>query len=93
MDPAHPVTAGVGGFAVASEQYYMHVNPNNHVLAETTFTGEHLPWLAGHRMPQASVREWGAGRVFYHAIGHTVADLGGADVRRLTTRSDGPRSG
>jgi type 1 glutamine amidotransferase len=86
VDHDHPITAGVGDFSVASEQYYMHVDPNNHVLAETTFTGEHLPWLAGHRMPQAWVRRWGGGRVFYHAIGHTVADLDDPDVRRLTAR-------
>ncbi|MFI1336336.1 ThuA domain-containing protein [Streptomyces sp. NPDC020845] len=46
-DTGHPITAGVRDFRVASEQYYMSVDPNNHVLAETTFTGEHLPWLDG----------------------------------------------
>jgi len=83
-DPGHEVTAGVESFPVASEQYYMHVNPNNHVLAETVFTGEHLPWLQGHRMPQAWVRQWGLGRVFYHAIGHDPANLADPNVRRLT---------
>jgi hypothetical protein len=29
----------------------MHVDPNNHVLAETVFTGEHVSWLDGMRMP------------------------------------------
>jgi type 1 glutamine amidotransferase len=80
----HPVADGVEDFAVASEQYYMHVNPNNLVLAETTFTGEHLPWLDGHTSPVAWVREWGAGRVFYHSIGHTPVDLDEPNVRRLT---------
>lgn len=83
-DPDHPVTAGVSDFNVASEQYYMHVNPNNHVLAETCFTGEHLPWLEGHTSPVAWVRGWGEGRVFYHSIGHTPQDLADSDVRRLT---------
>jgi type 1 glutamine amidotransferase len=84
LDTDHQVTKGVASFPVASEQYYCHVNPNNHVLAETVFTGEHLPWLEGHRMPQAWVRSWGKGRVFYHAIGHGPSDLEGPDVRRLT---------
>jgi type 1 glutamine amidotransferase len=32
----------------------------------------------------AWVREWGAGRVFYHSIGHTPVDLDEPNVRRLT---------
>lgn len=83
-DREHPVTQGVSNFTVRSEQYYMHVNPNNHVLAQTRFTGEHLPWLDGHLMPQAWVREWGEGRVFYHAIGHNLDDLADPSVRQLT---------
>ncbi len=84
VDNDHDVTQGIGSFDVASEQYYCHVNPNNQVLAETVFNGEHLPWLKGHRMPQAWVRTWGNGRVFYHSIGHTPQDLEDPDVRRLT---------
>ena len=83
-DQSHPVTFGVDSFDVASEQYYMHVNPNVHVLAETTFTGEHLPWLAGHTMPQAWVTQWGEGRVFYHAVGHDPSNLDDPNVRLLT---------
>jgi type 1 glutamine amidotransferase len=76
-------TQDVGDFVVASEQYYMFVDPNNHVLMETVFTGEHLHWLDGHRMPQAWTRRWGAGRVFYSAIGHDIGDLANPDVTRL----------
>ncbi len=83
-DRDHPVTQGVDSFPVQSEQYYMHVNPNNHVLAETVFSGEHLPWLEGHRMPQAWVRSWGEGRVFYHAIGHDLSNLSDANARLMT---------
>ena len=82
-DRGHPVTDGVPDFAAASEQYYMHVDPNNHVLAETVFSGEHIGWLDGARMPVAWVRRWGAGRVFYNAIGHTPEDLRAPDVTRL----------
>lgn len=84
VDADHPVMRGVSSFEVRSEQYYMHVNPNNHVLAETVFTGEHLPWLAGHRMPQAWTRSWGAGRVFYHAIGHDLQNLEDPNARLMT---------
>lgn len=83
-DREHSVTAGVSDFQVASEQYYMHADPNNHVLAETVFTGEHLPWLDGLTSPVAWVRDWGKGRVFYHSVGHDPSNLDDPDVRRLT---------
>ncbi|MGR3867575.1 ThuA domain-containing protein [Streptomyces graminifolii] len=85
-DNGHPITAGVKDFQVASEQYYMSVDPNNHVLAETTFTGEHLPWLQGKTIPQAWTRAWGQGRVFYSAVGHDLDDLQTPDVTRLCTQ-------
>jgi type 1 glutamine amidotransferase len=83
-DATHEVTNGVGDFKVASEQYYMHVDPNNHVLAETVFSGEHLPWIEGHKSPVAWVRQWGEGRVFFHSIGHSPSDLDEPNVRLLT---------
>lgn len=83
VDNTHEITAGVQDFAVASEQYYMSVDPNNHVLAESTFTGEHLPWLDGRTIPQAWTRNWGRGRVFYSAVGHDLDDLQNPDVTRL----------
>lgn len=84
IDHDHPVSHGVNDFSVASEQYYMSVDPNITVLAETTFTGEHFAWLDGTKSPVAWVRQWGDGRVFYHSIGHGPQDLAGDDVRRLT---------
>jgi uncharacterized protein len=84
VDRDHEVTAGVNDFGVASEQYYMSVDPNNRVLAETTFDGQHFPWLDGLTSPVAWVRQWGRGRVFYQSVGHGPDDLAGADVRRLT---------
>jgi len=84
VDRDHEVTKGVNDFQVASEQYYMSVDPNNVVLADTTFDGEHVAWLDGLTSPVAWVRQWGRGRVFYHSIGHATADLAGDDVRRLT---------
>jgi type 1 glutamine amidotransferase len=75
VDRDHEVTHGVEDFEVASEQYYMQVDPAVHVLASTTFTGEHLPWLDGVEMPVAYTKRWGEGRVFYSSVGHLPKDL------------------
>lgn len=83
VDRDHPVTAGVDDFYAATEQYYMNVDPRNHVLLETVFDGDHMPWLAGQRMPQAWVKNWGAGRVFYSALGHYLEDLTAEPVAQL----------
>ncbi len=84
VDHNHEVSRGVGDFNVRSEQYYMQVDPNIHVLAETVFDGNPFPWIAGNRSPVAWVRQWGRGRVFYHSIGHDTGNLADPDVRRLT---------
>ncbi|MCK4602083.1 MAG: ThuA domain-containing protein, partial [Phycisphaerae bacterium] len=36
VDHADPITADLDDFQIHSEQYYMHVDPSNHVLATTT---------------------------------------------------------
>jgi type 1 glutamine amidotransferase len=66
-----PITAGLSDFRVRTEQYLMHVNPNNKVLATTTFNGEHDPWIDGYTMPVAWKKVYGKGRVFYTSLGHT----------------------
>ena len=83
VDPDHPVAAGVSDFAVATEQYYLHVDPSVHVLADSVFTGQHLPWLAGVAMPVAYTHSWGMGRVFYETVGHRLTDLETPAVTRL----------
>ena len=45
-----------------SEQYYMHTDPNNEVLATTTFTGEIVPGIEGTVMPVVWKRELGKGQ-------------------------------
>lgn len=40
-DRDDPITAGLDDFAMHSEQYYLHVDPSNEVLATTTFDGSH----------------------------------------------------
>jgi uncharacterized protein len=72
----HPVIAGVPAFGITTEQYYMHVDPGNEVLAVTEFVADpEYPDLVGVVMPVTWLRHWGQGRVFVTAIGHNLADL------------------
>jgi type 1 glutamine amidotransferase len=73
--PDDPVMAGVSSFAYRSEQYYMHVDPSNEVLATTTFTGEHASWIDGVTMPVVWKRKHGKGRVFYSSLGHVASEF------------------
>lgn len=81
-----PVTEGIGDFDYRSEQYYMHVDPSNEVLATTTFTGEHAPWIDGVVMPVAWKRRHGKGRVFYSALGHVASEFEVPQMRKLLER-------
>ena len=50
VNVTHPTTRSSQGsrdFPYRSEQYYMHVDPANEVLATTTFCGEHAAWIEG----------------------------------------------
>ncbi len=70
-----PVTKGLKDFKMHSEQYYMHVDPNVKVLAMTSFTGDHAPWIEGAVMPVVWKKTYGEGRVFYNSLGHVAADF------------------
>jgi type 1 glutamine amidotransferase len=74
-DHDDPVTRGLKDFKIRSEQYYMHVDPGNKVLASTTFSGEHAAWIAGTVMPVVWKRQYGTGRVFYSSLGHVATDF------------------
>jgi type 1 glutamine amidotransferase len=84
--PSDPIVAGLKDFAVHSEQYYMHVDPSNDVLATTIFDTKSAPWVNGTIMPVVWKRTYGAGRVFYQSIGHSPAELQIPEVRELTKR-------
>jgi type 1 glutamine amidotransferase len=72
----HPVVAGLGTFEVHTEQYYMHVDPGNEVLATTEFLPDpDRPEIGTPTVPVTWVRQHGAGRVFVTTIGHRMADL------------------
>jgi len=81
-----PITAGLRDFRVESEQYYMHVDPSNEVLATTTFGGAHVPWIAGVTIPVVWKRRWGQGRVFYCSVGHVAKDFDVPEAREIVRR-------
>jgi uncharacterized protein len=86
VEHQHPITAGLQDFTMNSEQYYMHVDPSNHVLATTTFSGEHTSWIEGTVMPVVWTRRWGRGRVFYTSLGHVRKDFDVHEAREITRR-------
>jgi type 1 glutamine amidotransferase len=81
-----PITAGLSDFKMHSEQYYMHVDPSNEVLATTTYTGEYAPWVAGAVMPVVWKRMWGAGKVFYSSLGHVAKDFDVPEAKEIVRR-------
>ncbi len=84
--PDDPVMAGIKDFAYRSEQYYMHVDPSNEVLATTTFNGDHAPWIDGVVMPVVWKRRYGKGRVFYSSLGHVSAEFQVPEMRTILLR-------
>ena len=84
--PEDPVMAGLSDFDYRSEQYYMHVDPSNEVLATTTFSGEHAEWITGVVMPVAWKRRHGQGRVFYSSLGHVSAEFQVPQMRTILER-------
>lgn len=81
-----PIVAGIDTFAMRSEQYFLHVDPSNEVLATTTFTGEHAPWIDGTVMPVVWKRRYGAGKVFYCSLGHVAKDFDVPEAKEIVTR-------
>jgi hypothetical protein len=81
-----PIVAGLKDFSVHSEQYYMHVDPSNEVLATTTFETKSAPWVNGTVMPVVWKRRYGAGRVFYQSMGHGPKEFEVPEVREITRR-------
>ena len=84
--PDDPVMAGLSSFAYRSEQYYLHVDPANKVLATTTFSGSHAEWIEGVVMPVVWKRRHGAGRVFYSSLGHVAAEFAVPEMRTILER-------
>ena len=83
-----PIVAGLDDFQMHSEQYFMHVDPSNEVLATTTFQGEHwgVDWVKGVTMPVAWKKRYGAGKVFYSSLGHVATDFDVPEAREIMRR-------
>ena len=89
-EPDHFITSGTNDFQVRSEQYYMHTDPANKVLATTEFPtpgadGAHVT-NGVVQMPVVWTKMWGQGRVFYSSLGHVAATVREPDPLRLFTR-------
>jgi uncharacterized protein len=83
----HPIVAGIKHFSLHTEQYYVHADPTNQVLATTTFRAHpDYPWIAGATMPAVWTRSWGDGRIFVCTPGHSLADLEQPEVRTIIER-------
>ena len=86
VKPEDSIVAGLQDFKMHSEQYYMHVDPSNNVLATTTFAGEYAPWIEGTVMPVVWKRVWGKGRVFFSSLGHVAKDFEVPEARTIVER-------
>lgn len=91
LDPSvsDPITEGLADFDVTSEQYYLHTDPGNKVLAYCTFPtqgvdGPHVNNPC--RMPTVWTKTYGKGRVFYNALGHTASVLESGAAREIMRR-------
>ena len=67
-----PLTEGIADFEVATEQYYVHVDPANDVLATMRYPVVNYYHSANGAVdvPVAWTRRWGHGRVYYNSLGH-----------------------
>jgi len=81
-----PIMHGIDDFGYRSEQYYMHVDPSNEVLATTTFSGQHASWIEGVVMPVVWKRRYGKGRVFYSSLGHAASEFDVPQMRTILQR-------
>ena len=86
IDHEDPITVGLSDFRMHSEQYYMHVDPSNHVLATTTFDATYHDWIDGAVIPVVWKRRWGQGRVFYASVGHVAADFDVPEAKEIVRR-------
>jgi type 1 glutamine amidotransferase len=84
----HPITAGLEDFTVASEQYYMHIDPAIKVLATTRFPIAPGPHTANGpvEMPVLWTKLYGKGRVFYNSLGHQANIIAMPETRELMRR-------
>ena len=89
------ITKGISDFSISTEQYNMHIDPSNEVLATTQFKGDQIisdiapykcEWISGNVMPVVWKRKWGQGNVFYNSIGHKLSDFDVPEVLEIIKR-------
>lgn len=89
------ITKGISNFSICTEQYYMHVDPSNEILATTQFKGDQIisdiapykcNWISDNVMPVVWKRKWGKGNVFYNSIGHKLSDFDVPEVLEIIKR-------
>jgi len=87
-DHDDPITRGLKDFRMKSEQYYMHTDPGNEVIATTTFSGRHegIGWIKGTVMPVVWKRPYGKSRVFYTSLGHVYQDFDVPETLEIVKR-------
>jgi type 1 glutamine amidotransferase len=81
-----PIVSGLSDFQMHSEQYYMHVDPINEVLATTTFGAQHASWIEGAVVPVVWKKRWGQGKVFYSSLGHVAKDFNVPEAKEIVRR-------
>lgn len=89
VDGRHEITEGLSDFEVETEQYYLHVDPGNQILATCAFPHPEYPGPHANnpcRMPVVWTKTYGNGRVFYCALGHQAAVLRQETPRELMRR-------
>jgi uncharacterized protein len=87
-DHSHPITSGLSDFKVTSEQYYLHTDPANKVLATTKFPvadGPHVPNGECH-IPVVFTRLYGKGKVFYCSLGHHAETIATGEPYEIMKR-------
>lgn len=73
---SHPVTAGIEGFALDTELYWVLADSYSEVLATVTQPVRSFdPWHRPVTSPAIWTRSWGAGRVFVATPGHALTDF------------------
>ena len=82
-----PLVNGLEDITISSEQYYLLIDPAVKVLATSPVDGDGMDWVNGVQMPVAWKRQWGKGRVFYCALGHTLDVLEQPSVTTLLSRA------
>lgn len=83
-----PLVEGIQDFTVKSEQYYLHVDPANEVLATTRFPTMPGPHTTNSQvdMPVIWTKRWGVGRVYYNSLGHVANIVEMPEVTEMMRR-------